>query len=271
MINDISFGQYYPGDSFIHKLDARMKIVLIIILMASVFVCKSFYALGICFALTVALVIISRISIKSILKGIKPIIIIVIITSLLNLFYGNGEPIFSFWVFKITKNGIINAVFMSSRVMLLVINGLMLTYTTTPTSITDAIEALLKPLHTVFKLDIHSLAMTMTIALRFIPTLIEEVDKIMSAQKSRGADLESGGLIKRVKAIVPILIPLFVSAFRRANDLAYAMVCRCYRGGEGRTKMNRMHLVLKDYLALVFVLIYLAGIIFIRVFVPSVL
>ena len=147
----------------------------------------------------------------------------------------------------------------------------MLTYTTTPTALTDAIESLLKPLHTIFKLDIHSLAMTMTIALRFIPTLIEEVDKIMSAQKSRGADMESGGLIKRIKAVVPVLIPLFVSSFRRANDLAYAMECRCYRGGEGRTKMKVMHLSARDYISLAVVMLYFAALILLRIYVPNVI
>lgn len=271
MLSDITIGQYYPGNSLVHRIDARMKIILIILLMASVFLCKSFISLGVCLFVTVFIVLISRISVKSILKGLKPILIIVIITSLLNLFYGSGEPIFRLGFIKITENGIINAVFMSFRVILLVINGLMLTYTTTPTSLTDAIEALLKPLHTLFKLDIHSLAMTMTIALRFIPTLIEEVDKIMCAQKSRGADMESGNLIKRVKAVVPVLIPLFVSSFRRANDLAYAMECRCYRGGEGRTKMKQMHLTALDIFALAFVIVYLAAMILLRIFIKSVL
>lgn len=271
MISNITIGQYYPGNSLVHRIDARMKIILILLLMASVFLCKNLISLSISLAVTLAIVFISRISLKSILKGLKPILIIVIITSLLNLFYGSGEPVFQFLFFKITKNGMINALFMSFRVILLVINGLMLTYTTTPTSLTDAIEALLKPLHTVFKLDIHSLAMTMTIALRFIPTLIEEVDKIMSAQKSRGADMESGNIIKRVKAVVPVLIPLFVSSFRRANDLAYAMECRCYRGGEGRTKMKTMHLAMLDYFALAFVIIYLAAMVLMRIYVPSLL
>lgn len=271
MLANVTIGTYYPTDSVIHKLDPRMKIVLILLMMTSVFFCKSFISLGVTLCVTIAIVLISKISIKAILKGLKPILIIVIFTSLLNLFYGSGDPIFKFWIFKITQKGVYNAIFMSFRVILLVINGLMLTYTTTPTSLTDAIESLLKPLHTAFKLDIHSLAMTMTIALRFIPTLIEEVDKIMSAQKSRGADMESGNFIKRVKAIVPVLIPLFVSSFRRANDLAYAMECRCYRGGEGRTKMKQMHLVGKDYVAMIFVVLYFAGIIVINIFVPSVL
>ena len=266
MLSDVTIGQYFPGNSFIHKLDARMKIVLIIALMASVFVGRSYYTLALSAAMTLIMVFISQIKLKVILKGMKPILLIVVITALLNLFYGTGEPIFEFLIFKITENGINNAIFMASRVILLVIIGLMLTYTTTPTSLTDAIESLLKPLHKLFKLDIHSLAMTMTIALRFIPTLVEEVDKIMSAQKSRGADMESGGLIKRVKAVVPVLIPLFISSFRRANELAYAMECRCYRGGEGRTKMKVMHLEARDYVALCIVVLYITGILLLKVF-----
>ena len=271
MLQNITIGQYFPGNSLIHKVDPRMKMVLIFILMASVFVCTNYYALGLALGITVLTVLLSRINLKVILKGMKPIIIIILITGLLNLFYGTGEPLVKFRVFKITEKGIHNAVFMALRVTLLVVIGLMLTYTTTPTSLTDAIESLLKPLHTVFKLDVHSLAMTMTIALRFIPTLIEEVDKIMSAQKSRGADMESGNVFKRVKAMVPVLIPLFISSFRRAGELAYAMECRCYRGGEGRTKMNRMHLQGRDYGALAFTLLYFAGIIVIRVLVKNVI
>ena len=261
MLQGVTIGQYYPADSLIHKLDPRMKIVLTIVHMAAVFICKSYYSIGVCFFMTLSIILLSKISIKVILRGLKPIIVIILITAILNLFYGTGEPIAQFWVFKITESGISNAIFMSFRVLFLVIIGLMLTYTTTPTRLTDAIEALLKPLHKLFKLDVHSFAMTMTIALRFIPTLVEEVDKIMSAQKSRGADMESGGLLKRVKAIVPVLVPLFISSFRRANDLAYAMDCRCYRGGDGRTKMNVMHLKAADYVSLAVTLLYLAVII----------
>lgn len=271
MLSNVTIGQYFPGNSLIHKIDPRMKIVLIFLMMASVFISKSYAGLAVGIVATVIVVALSKINLKTILKGMKPIIVIVLITSLLNLFYGTGEPLVRFWIFKITLNGLNNAIFMSMRVVLLVVIGLMLTYTTTPTALTDAIEALLKPLHTLFKLDIHSLAMTMTIALRFIPTLIEEVDKIMSAQKSRGADMESGNIIKRVKALIPVLIPLFVSSFRRANDLAYAMECRCYRGGEGRTKMKQMHLAARDYLALAAVLLYLAAMVLIRIFIPNVL
>lgn len=270
MIKDVTIGQYFPGNSLLHKMDARMKIVLILILMASVFLCKNYLSLGIVFLLTLLLIYISKIKPSVIIKGLKPIIVILIFTSLLNLFYGTGKPIVTFWIFKITERGINNAVFMALRIILLVIIGLMLTYTTTPTALTDAIESLLKPLK-IFKADTHSVAMIMTIALRFIPILIEEVDKIMSAQKSRGADMESGGLIKRAKAIVPILIPLFISSFRRANELADAMECRCYRGGEGRTKMKVSRLHVRDYLSLAFVIAYFSGIILIRVLMSSVI
>ena len=271
MLSGVTIGQYYPADSVIHKLDARLKIVLTLIMMVSIFLCKSYIALGVCFVCTVIVVLLSKISLKAIFKGVKPILIIILITALLNLFYGTGEPIYQLWVFKITEAGIHNAVFMVFRVFLLVLLGLMLTYTTTPTRLTDAIESLLKPLHTVFKLDVHSFAMTMTIALRFIPTLVEEVDKIMSAQKSRGADMESGGIVKRVKALIPVIVPLFVSSFRRAGELAYAMDCRCYRGGDGRTKMNAMHLAGRDWAAMVIAALYIAAIILMRIFLTKVI
>lgn len=269
-MGNVTVGQYFPGNSLLHKMDARMKIVLIIILMVSVFLCKNYVSLAITVAVTLILVAVSKINLKVIFKGVKPILIIVIFTTLLNLFFGSGEPIAGFWIFKITVDGIHNAIFMAFRIILLVIQGLMLTYTTTPTALTDAIESLMKPLK-VFRFDVHSVAMTMTIALRFIPTLLEEVEKITAAQKSRGADMESGGFIQRAKAVVPILIPLFVSSFRRANELADAMECRCYRGGDGRTKMKVMHLHARDYFSLAAVLIYLAGIIVIRVLMSNVI
>ncbi len=267
-MTDITIGQYFPGNSLLHKLDARMKIILMIVLMVSIFICRTYWALALAFVVTFFLVSISKIKLKVIFKGLKPILIIVLFTTLLNLFYGSGDPLVKLGFLKITANGINNAVFMSVRIILLVIQGLMLTYTTTPTALTDAIESLMKPLK-LLKVDTHSIAMTMTIALRFIPTLTEEVDKIMSAQKSRGADIDSGGIIKRAKAIVPILIPLFVSSFRRADELSDAMECRCYRGGEGRTKMKVMHLDLRDYMSLIFVCIYFAAIILIRIFIKS--
>ena len=270
MLNDITIGQYFPGNSFLHKMDARMKMVLIFLLMVSVFICRNYISLGLAFLITALLVAISKIKPKVIIKGIKPILFILLFTTLINLFYSTGEPIAQFWIFKITLRGLNNALFMGLRIILLVVIGLMLTYTTTPTALTDAMESLLKPLRA-FKVDTHSFAMVMTIALRFIPILIEEVDKIISAQKSRGADMESGGLIKRTKAIVPVLIPLFVSSFRRANELADAMECRCYRGSEGRTKMKVSHLQFRDYFAMIFVILYFAAIILIRVFMENVI
>lgn len=270
MISDISIGQYFPGNSFLHKMDPRMKIVLIILFMVSIFIGKNYFCLGLVFAVSLITVLASRISLKSILKSIKPLIIIILFTGLLNLFYGSGEPLVKFWIFKITADGINKAVFMAARIIMLVVIGSMLTYTTTPTALTDAMESLMKPLK-VFKVDVHSIAITMTIALRFIPTLTEEVDKIMSAQKSRGADLESGGLIKRAKAIVPIIIPLFISSFRRANELAYAMECRCYRGGSGRTKMKIMKLHSGDYVCAVIFVLYFVGIIVINHFAGAVI
>ncbi|MBQ7203461.1 MAG: energy-coupling factor transporter transmembrane protein EcfT [Eubacterium sp.] len=270
MIGDITIGQYFPGNSLIHRMDARMKTVLIFVLMVAVFLCQSYVSMGLALLLTLVLVIISKIRLSVILKGMKPILVIVVITSLLNLFYGSGEPICEFLIFKITQSGINNAIFMACRILLLVVIGLMLTYTTTPTALTDAMESLLKPLK-VFKVDTHSIAMTMTIALRFIPILIEEVEKIIAAQKSRGADMETGGLIKRVKAVVPVLIPLFISSFRRANELADAMECRCYRGGEGRTRMKVSRLQTLDYCALAFTVVYFAGIVLLKIFTKSVI
>lgn len=257
MITDITIGQYFPGKSFIHKMDARMKIILTFAVIVSLFFCKNLISLLVVVAGVVSVVAISKIPFKTIFKSIKPLSIIIILTSILNLFYGEGEPLFKIFGLKVTVDGIETAVFMAVRIILLVIVGSMLTYTTSPTDITDALERLLKPL-TYIKVDVHTIAMTMTIALRFIPTLIEEIDKIMSAQKSRGADLESGGLIHRAKALVPILIPLFISSFRRANELAYAMECRCYRGGEGRTKMKVVKMEKRDYIALVVVLVFIA-------------
>lgn len=270
MMSDVTIGQYYPGDSILHRMDARMKIVLSVFMMVSAFLCKNFISLALAAAIMIFVCIISKVTPKTILKGLKPVIVIVLITTILNLFYGTGEPIVRLGIIKITMNGIYTSIFMAVRIIILVVYGVMLTYTTTPTSLTDAIESLLKPL-TLIHVDVHSIAMTMTIALRFIPTLLEEVDKIISAQKSRGADMESGGLLKRAKAVIPIMIPLFVSSFRRANELAYAMECRCYRGGKGRTKMNVMHMHGRDYGALAFTAVYFTSIILLKIFVKSVI
>ena len=254
MISDITIGQYFPGNSLLHKMDARMKIILVLCLIVSLFTCKNVVSLA------VIIVAISKIPPKTIAKSVKPLIIIILITAVLNLFYGSGEPLVQLGRFKITVDGIETAVFMAVRIILLVVISSLLTYTTSPNELTDSLERLLKPLKLV-KIDVHSIAMTMTIALRFIPTLIEEIDKIMSAQKSRGADLDSGNLIQRAKALIPVLIPLFVSSFRRANELAYAMECRCYRGGGGRTKMKVMKMTARDYVSLAAVILIMAVVI----------
>lgn len=265
MISDITIGQYFPGNSVIHKMDSRMKIVLTVALIVAIFVCKSIFSLLAVILASVLLVLISQIPMKTVLKSIKPLVVIIIFTTILNLFYGEGEPLVQLGKLKITQDGIMTAVFMSVRIIVLVVISSLLTYTTSPTELTDGLERLMKPLK-VFKIDVHSISMTMTIALRFIPTLTEEIEKIMSAQKSRGADMESGNLIHKAKALIPVLIPLFVSAFRRANELAYAMECRCYRGGEGRTKMKVMKLSARDYGALAVVILFFVGIILLNHF-----
>lgn len=257
MITDITIGQYFPGNSLVHKMDARMKIILTVALIVAIFICKTLPSLAVIVLASIALVLVSKIPLKTVFKSIKPLGIIILFTAILNLFYGKGEPLIQIWKLKITEAGIMTAVFMAIRIISLVVISSLLTYTTSPNELTDALERLMKPLK-IFKIDVHSISMTMTIALRFIPTLIEEIDKIMSAQKSRGADMESGGIIHRAKALVPVLIPLFISAFRRANELAYAMECRCYRGGEGRTKMKVMKFSSRDYISLVVVILFIA-------------
>lgn len=257
MITDITIGQYFPGNSLVHKMDARMKIILTVALIVAIFICKTLPSLAVIVLASIALVFVSKIPLKTVYKSIKPLGIIILFTAILNLFYGKGEPLIQIWKLKITEAGIMTAVFMAIRIISLVVISSLLTYTTSPNELTDALERLMKPLK-IFKIDVHSISMTMTIALRFIPTLIEEIDKIMSAQKSRGADMESGGIIHRAKALVPVLIPLFISAFRRANELAYAMECRCYRGGEGRTKMKVMKFSSRDYISLVVVILFIA-------------
>jgi energy-coupling factor transport system permease protein len=242
MISDITLGQYFPGDSALHRLDPRTKIILTVLFIVSVFLANSPVGFFLVLAATVALIAISRISFKVILKGIKPIVFVLIFTALINVFVtkGEGEPLVDFWIIKIFKEGLIRAFFMSFRVILLITGtSVLLTYTTSPILLTDGLENLLSPLKLV-KVPVHILAMMMMIALRFIPTLIEETEKIMNAQKSRGADFTSGSLVRRAKALIPILIPLIISAFKRADELAVAMECRCYRGDKNRTKMRKL-------------------------------
>ena len=265
MIKDITLGQFFPGNSPIHKLDARIKIILTIFFIVIIFLAKNFYSLAFVIACLTVIIIVSKIPFKTILKSIKPIMIVVIFTAVLNMLYVSGEVLVEFWIFKITKEGIRTGIFMAVRVICLVAGSSILTYTTSPTVLTDAIERLISPLKYV-KVDTHSIAMMMTIALRFIPTLIEEVEKIMNAQKARGADMESGNVIQRAKAMIPILIPLFVSSFRRAFELAFAMECRCYHGGKGRTRMKQMKMHLRDAVAFVIFCAMLGGVIVLNIF-----
>ena len=270
MISDITLGQFFPGRSFVHRLDPRTKILAAMLFIVAVFLANTPVSFAILALVTLSLVLISRISLKVILKGIKPIIFILIFTALINVFLTEGisEPLLSVWIIKIYKEGIIKAVFMAVRVVLLIIGtSTLLTYTTSPINLTDGIESLLSPLKKI-NVPVHIFAMMMTIAIRFIPTLVEETEKIMNAQKSRGADFSSGGLVKRAKALIPILIPLFVAAFKRAEELATAMECRCYRGDKNRTKMKRLQFCGRDFLAIFGIVIILAVIISLR-FVPN--
>ena len=267
MISDITLGQFFPGFSPLHKLDPRSKIILTVFFIVAVFLANNPASFLFLVLITSFLIAISRISFKVVLKGVKPIILILIFTSLINVFMTNGagEPLVAFWIIKIYKEGIIRAVFMSLRVIILIIGtSMFLTYTTSPISLTDGIESLLKPLKKI-GVPVHIFAMMMTIALRFIPTLVEETEKIMNAQKSRGADFSSGGLIKRAKALIPILIPLFVSSFKRAEELATAMECRCYRGDVNRTKLVELKYKGRDYAWLILMLVLFVGIILLRI------
>ena len=264
MLKDITLGQYFPMKSVVHRMDARYKIVITLLFMVMLFWGRRVTSLLAGLIFVVLATVCSKIPVKMILKSLKPIVPILIFTGLLNLFMLNGGQVYWEWKFlHITEEGVQTSAFMIARICLLIAGSSLLTYTTSPIVLTDAIEALLSPLKRL-KLPVHELAMMMTIALRFIPTLIEETDKIMSAQKARGADLESGGLVKRAKSLVPILIPLFVSAFRRADELALAMECRCYRGGEGRTRLRQLKSGLRDYLALTLVILMLAAVIVIN-------
>lgn len=261
MVRDITIGQYYPGKSLLHRMDARVKIVLTLVFIFVVFFCKNFWSLGLMMLFLFTGVMISGVPFKLMAKSLKPILLIIVITVLLNLLYvSQGNVLLKFWIIEITDKGVFTAIFMTVRIACLIIGSSLLTFTTTPTMLTDAIERLLSPLK-VFHIQVHTLAMMMTLALRFIPTLIEEIDKIMNAQKARGADLESGSLIQRAKALVPVLVPLFVSSFRRAYELAFAMECRCYTGGEGRTRMKQMKIKGLDFLFMLGIAVLLGGVI----------
>lgn len=268
MLKDITFGQYYDGGSVIHKTDPRIKILLMILVIVFIFLVKTALSLLFCVFCVAFIMLISNVPIKMYLKNMKAILPVLIFTALINMFYsGNGKVLFDWWIFHLTTGGLYRALFMASRIALLIFVSSTLTYTTTPNDLTDAIESLLTPLKFIgLRSAVHILAMMMTIALRFIPTLIEEAEKIMNAQKARGADLESGGLISRVKALVPILIPLLISSVRRAYELAEAMECRCYNGGEGKTRMKRMKLGYRDLCVSIFAVAICGGILFLNHF-----
>ena len=260
MLKDITLGQYFPGDSLAHRLDPRTKLLLTVLYIFILFSAKSFVSYGVVALLLIAGIRISGVAPKALVRGLKPILFIICFTAVLNLFYTPGDPVASFWIFTITKQGIFTAFFMVLRITMLIMGTFLLTYTTSPIALTDGLESLLGPLKKL-RVPVHELSMIMSIALRMIPTLIEETDKIMSAQKARGADFESGNLFQRAKALVPILVPLFISAFRRADELAVAMECRSSHGGEGRTKLHVLHYQTRDYLVLAAYVVVLAGVV----------
>lgn len=257
MIRDITLGQYYPGNSPIHKLDPRIKIIATLLFIVELFIVDNFLGFAVAAAALLTIVAISKVPLAYIVRGLKPIILILIFTFALNMFMVSGEVLWQWGFLRITREGLRLAIFMAIRLILLLIGSSMLTLCTPPLSLTDGIERLLSPLKRI-GVPAHEIAMMMTIALRFIPTLLEETDKIMKAQQARGADFETGNLIQRAKSLIPILVPLFVSAFRIAQDLAMAMEARCYRGGENRTRMHQMKLVKRDYAAILLMALFLA-------------
>ncbi|MDR0854429.1 MAG: energy-coupling factor transporter transmembrane protein EcfT [Clostridiales Family XIII bacterium] len=265
MLRDITLGQYYPGYSVVHKLDTRIKIILTFLYMISIFLVGDFIGYAIIFVCLAAVITISKVPARFILRGLKPVFIIIAFTFILNMLMTNGKVLFEWHFIRITVEGIYNALFMACRIIFLIVGSSLLTFTTKPVKMTDGIESLLKPLVR-FKVPAHELAMMMTIALRFIPTLLEETDKIMKAQMARGADFESGNLIKRAKNLIPLFIPLIVGAFRMAGDLAMAMEARCYRGGEGRTKLHSFKIRRRDIMAIILFLVYVAAIWLERIF-----
>ena len=261
MVRDITLGQYLPGNSIIHKMDPRSKILLLIAYIVVIFLCKNFVSLLIISLFSILIILLTRISFLKYLKSLRMIIFVIILTGIFNLFYGTGNVLFEWWIFRITTGGVNNALFVIVRITILMMVSAVLTYTTSPTDLTDALERLMKPL-SIFHVKVHEIALMMTIALRFIPVLLEETDKIMNAQKARGADMESGNVFQRVKALMPVLIPLFVSSFRRANDLAMAMECRCYNGGKNKTRMKILYFSKIDLFASIISVIIFGAVIF---------
>ena len=249
MLKDITLGQYFPGNSIIHRLDPRTKLIMLVVYIVALFMATGWAGYAVLFAALVWVIKVSTIPVKSIVKGMKPLVLILVFTGILNLFFTQeGKLLVDFWIIQIYSGGVSRAAMMVVRILMLITCTFLLTYTTSPIALTDGLEALMGPLKKV-SVPVHELSMMMCIALRFIPTLIEETDKIMCAQKARGADFENGSLIERAKALIPILVPLFISAFRRADELATAMECRCYQGGEGRTKMKLLRYHREDFVS----------------------
>lgn len=270
MIRDITIGQYYQADSVIHRLDPRVKLMGTLIFVISLFLGSNIWLYLVVAAFLAIVIALSKIPLKFILKGLKAIVILIVISAAFNLFLTPGTPLIKIWKLTITHEGLNTAVFMVIRLIFLIMGSSLMTLTTTPNNLTDGLEKGLGFLKYI-KVPVHEIAMMMSLALRFVPTLLEETDKIMQAQKARGADMDSGNLITKVKALIPILVPLFVSAFRRAYDIATAMECRCYRGGDGRTRMKSIHMVKRDVIAFLTLALIICGVILCNIFIPAVI
>ena len=266
MLKDITLGQFFPGNTIVHRLDPRTKLVLVIVFIAALFTAVDWFSYGLMFLVTAGCISLSKIRLRTLTKGLKPLIFIIVLTGVLNLFYTTGgRVLLDWWIFTVTTEGVKRAFLMIARIMMLIMGTFLLTYTTSPIALTDGLEMLLGPLKKLH-VPVHEMSMMMSMALRFIPTLIEETDKIMSAQKARGADFETGKLTDRAKALLPLLVPLFVSSFRRADELAVAMESRCYHGGEGRTRMKQLHMKDRDWTALALGAVVLAATIVMNVY-----
>lgn len=270
MLSDITIGQFFPGNSLLHRTDPRVKLALTFVYIVAIFIPQNWWGLGVAAMALVGAALLSRLPIRLFLKGMKPVLPLILLTSVINIFYVDGTVLWQWWIFRVTQEGLVTAAFIAVRILCLIAGTSLLTYTTSPTTLTDALERLLSPLR-VIKVPVHEIAMMMTIALRFIPTLIEETDKIMSAQKARGADMESGGLMQRVRALIPVLIPLFISSFRRAYELATAMECRCYQGGDGRTRMKQLRMAFSDYMSLLLMAALVAVLIWLNTQFPHII
>ena len=266
MLKDVAFGQYYPVDSFVHRMDPRLKIIFLIAYITAIFLAKNFWGLGACLFVLAAIILASRVPVRKVLRSVRAVVFLIVFTSLLNTLFYRGDTVYwSWWIIRITKEGLIFSAFLVVRLLLLVTCSSLLTYTTTPVALTDGIESLLTPFKWI-RLPVHELALIMSIALRFIPILMDETERIMNAQKARGADFETGGLIKRVRAIIPILIPLLLSAFRRADDLGDAMDARCYMGSKNRTKYKKLRFGWRDFIGFLIGAALVTGVVLMRIY-----